>query len=170
MRSQEEPFALRLIGDGVFEFRYYTHELLNDSFADKVGRISFTRLPSELEELAFVGYSHPDDSQNDRLEYFQRVRDGALKRLESQGFTFTQIDSPTPVDPPDNKRKSKRGPHRYSREEKIAALQAWENLDKEEHPINLDYWLEEWFGAHPDGSLKVAPSTFYGWKKLVETS
>jgi hypothetical protein len=60
--------------------------------------------------------------------------------------------------------KSKRGPRRYSRAEKIAKRQEWENLDRDANPITLDQWLEIEFGEE-SGVLVVPPSTFYGWPK-----
>jgi hypothetical protein len=64
---------------------------------------------------------------------------------------------------------AKQGPRYYSNEEKIAAYKEWKALDRYITPIMLEEWLEEKFGIEY-GQLKVKKSTFYGWKKLVESS
>lgn len=56
-----------------------------------------------------------------------------------------------------------------NRAEKILAMKAWDNLDRWTRPL-LPEWLEDNFGLNADGSLSVAESTFYGWRKLVENS
>ena len=61
--------------------------------------------------------------------------------------------------------KSKRGPHNYSTQEKIDAVNDWEALDKDLHPITLEEWLENRFGTDY-GVLRVAVSTFHSWRKL----
>ena len=64
--------------------------------------------------------------------------------------------------------KSKRGPRKYSTDEKIAAYNEWQNLDRDLDPVTLEEWLDNRFG-NDNGVLKVATSTFYSWKNLVET-
>jgi hypothetical protein len=49
--------------------------------------------------------------------------------------------------------------------EKVAAIQAWDNLSELDRPL-LAEWLETNFGSNPDGSLAVAESTFHGWRNL----
>lgn len=68
------------------------------------------------------------------------------------------------IDPsqPEQKTKSKRGPRRYSLKEKIAARKRWDKLDRDEHPIKLEEFLEDEFGS-TGGKLNVATSTFYDW-------
>jgi hypothetical protein len=61
--------------------------------------------------------------------------------------------------------KSKRGPRRYSRAEKIAARQEWDALDRDLYPTTLEEWLEHKFGVSPARILNVPKSTFYGWPK-----
>jgi hypothetical protein len=66
-----------------------------------------------------------------------------------------------------DKRKSKRGPHRYSDKDKLKALEDWAELDKNKYPVTLQEWLVERFGD--DGGVpKVPKSTFYGWKKALK--
>lgn len=61
--------------------------------------------------------------------------------------------------------KGKQGPRNYSTEEKLAALDAWERLDRDTNPINLEDWLIEYFGT--DAAIpRVAKSTFHGWRRL----
>lgn len=59
----------------------------------------------------------------------------------------------------------KKGPRKYSDEEKLKALDDWDKLDKRKFPINVQDWLVERFGD-VDGVPKVPKSTFYGWGKL----
>lgn len=77
--------------------------------------------------------------------------------------------TPKPETAPQNA-KSKRGPRTYSKQEKITAYLEWQELDRDNNPIKLEEWLENYFGCEADGVLNVPNSTFYGWKKLVETS
>jgi hypothetical protein len=63
------------------------------------------------------------------------------------------------------KRKSKRGPHQYSKDEKIRAVTEWDDLDKDKYPTTLEEWLEQKFGEE-HGVLCVKPSAFHGWRKL----
>ncbi|MCA9925548.1 MAG: hypothetical protein KC421_24425 [Anaerolineales bacterium] len=62
--------------------------------------------------------------------------------------------------------KSKRGPRRYSKQEKMEAYMEWQQLDKDIYPIKLEDWLEQKFGSE-NGILNVKTSTFHGWKKLL---
>ena len=66
-------------------------------------------------------------------------------------------------------RKSKCGPRRWTKQEKIEALKAWGALDRDRFAITLEEWLEERFGA-TGGQLNVAVSTFYGWRKYLKNS
>ena len=61
--------------------------------------------------------------------------------------------------------KSKRGPRRYSRQDKINARKEWDEFDRDKNPETLEEWLENKFGSRADGLLIVPPSTFYGWPK-----
>jgi hypothetical protein len=61
--------------------------------------------------------------------------------------------------------KSKRGPRPRTKEAKIAAIRAWDALDRDRFAITLEEWLEEQFGT-TGGKLNVPPSTFHGWRKL----
>jgi len=72
-----------------------------------------------------------------------------------------------PVDTAEGKtsKKSKRGPRKYSKSEKISAREEWDQLDRDENPTTLEEWLEYRFGASAKGMLNVSPSTFYGWPK-----
>lgn len=69
-----------------------------------------------------------------------------------------------PVENNGEKVKSKRGPRKYSRAEKVAARKEWEELDRDNNPITLEDWLVEKFGE-TGGTPHVAVSTFYGWPK-----
>lgn len=62
-------------------------------------------------------------------------------------------------------RKSKRGPRPRTKEEMIAAIRAWDALDRDRFAITLEEWLEERYGL-TGGKLNVPPSTFHGWRKL----
>lgn len=62
--------------------------------------------------------------------------------------------------------KHKQGPRRYSTQEKIAARQEWDALDRDSDPVTLPEWLERKFGSNPTtGALNVPESTFYSWPK-----
>jgi len=61
--------------------------------------------------------------------------------------------------------KSKRGPRPRTKEAKIAAIRAWDALDRDRFAITLEEWLEERFGT-TGGKLNVPPSTFHGWRKF----
>lgn len=71
----------------------------------------------------------------------------------------------TLVEKPEAKKISKKGPRKYSDEEKLKALKEWDDLDKSKYPINVQEWLVKKFGEE-SGIPNVAKSTFYGWKKL----
>ena len=62
---------------------------------------------------------------------------------------------------------SKKGPHKYSDEEKLKALRDWDKLDKSKYPTNICDWLIERFGES-GGVPNVHKSTFYGWKKPLK--
>lgn len=63
-------------------------------------------------------------------------------------------------------RVSKRGPQRYSDQDKLKALRKWDELDKNLTAIDLGEFLEKEFGADA-GVLKVAESTFHGWRQKL---
>lgn len=98
---------------------------------------------------------------NERIERVQ-WREDALSSLQGE----QQAQATGPAEQAGNA-KSKRGPHRYSRKEKIEAVNDWDNLDKDLSPCTLAEWLEHRFGA-PGGGLNVAESTFHGWRKLLK--
>lgn len=61
---------------------------------------------------------------------------------------------------------SKRGPKSPSDADKLKALQEWDKLDKSVHAITLAEFLEEKFGTE-GGILRVAESTFHGWRRML---
>ena len=123
---------------------------------------------------------------NSYREFFDQYREfekpfwSVIRSQAASAGNETQVDEkraeheqqaqPTgPAEQAAGSAKSKRGPHRYSRAEKIAAVREWDALDKDLHPITLAEWLKNKFGA-PYGALSVAESTFHGWRKLLKKS
>jgi hypothetical protein len=64
------------------------------------------------------------------------------------------------------KRVSKRGPQRYSDQEKLKALKKWDELDKSVTAISLEEFLKEEFGTDGD-YLRVPKSTFHSWRQKL---
>lgn len=66
------------------------------------------------------------------------------------------------------KRIPKRGPQRYSDQQKLEALKEWDELDKAFSAISLEEFLIRKFGENEDGSPLVAKSTFHGWRGTLK--
>ena len=62
-------------------------------------------------------------------------------------------------------RSTKRGPVTPTDDEKLKALRDWDN--RKGHDQYLDEFLEKRFGTE-NGVLKVAPSTFHGWRRKLK--
>jgi hypothetical protein len=63
-----------------------------------------------------------------------------------------------------SQRSTKRGPVTPTDDEKLKALRDWDN--KKGHDQFLEEFLEKRFGTE-NGVLKVAPSTFQGWRQQL---
>lgn len=102
---------------------------------------------------------------------YMKALAGYLRQSYGLGGKNMQVESEIPAaEIRDNKlTKSKRGPRHYSTEEKIKAVEDWDNFDRDAHPITLEEWLEKKFGFNENGDLLVKPSTFYGWRKLKKS-
>ncbi len=122
----------------------------------------------------------PDDTERDYiLVIVNEIICSLFSHMNGtvQGYTDIQeFPVPEQVELPDDEQKAKtainqkgkQGPRRYSLEEKKMAFLEWQQLDRDKHPITLEEWLEERFGA-TGGKLNVPKSTFYGWKKYIES-
>ena len=106
-----------------------------------------------LEEFGAYGGSWSESQSNESITLDSK----GSEIVSDQVFAEPNSDKPTPIG-------SKRGQHKYSLEEKIAARKEWQDLDKNVTPTTLEEWLENKFGSE-SGVLNVAKSTFYGWPK-----
>ena len=106
------------------------------------------------------------DSEGARITMLGLL-DFHVKEMEAEAAQPAPTIAASPIQPSNGggPAKSKRGPHKYAKADKIAARQAWADLDKEITPTTLDAWLESRFGLAEGGILNVPPSTFYGWPK-----
>lgn len=87
-----------------------------------------------------------------------------ILELKSQYFLHPS-DPPIKIPTKEPSKKSKRGPRTKSKAEKLAALEAWDALDRDIHAVTLREWLDNRYGLIGDNC--VAVPTFYGWRKQV---
>jgi hypothetical protein len=87
--------------------------------------------------------------------------DEIIRRLDSFNDALQQGLPPIEAINVSLQRSTKRGPVTYSDDEKLKALREWRF--KKGHDQSLEEFLENRFGTE-NGILKVAPSTFHGWR------
>ncbi len=122
--------------------------------------------PASLFEF---GTEQAEELLKHRKEHWEDVVSGLSQRLASERI-WPGVKSNEEIEKPsdqETKKASKKGPHKYSNDEKLKALRDWENLDKAKFPINVQDWLIDRFGEN-GGQPNVPKSTFYGWKKPLK--
>lgn len=61
----------------------------------------------------------------------------------------------------------KNGPSNFAIDEKLAAIKAWDRLDKDFYPKKLQDWLDDRYGV--EGGVSVVPvPTFHGWRRILK--
>ena len=113
--------------------------------------------------LAAIGESYTEsaeaiaDALNETFSEAAQPRE--TKEPESLGRSQYTIETGEKV----VKRKTSKS--KYSTQDKLDALNAWEAIDRTINPIRLEDFLDNWFG-NESGILSVAVSTFHSWRKL----
>lgn len=140
--------------------------------------ISPVGVASEESFGQLVVEGEPDGAVTDRLidqankseEQAKQYREQAQKNLarmeEQLDKSYTSDAALSELLMP---KKSKRGPRTRTKQEKIEAVKAWDNLDRDQFAITLDDWLDERFG-NTGGKLNVPTSTFHGWRRYLNNS
>jgi hypothetical protein len=134
-----------------------------EGFSGAIARIQLSPIVANRFHLKYLcGSYHPKV-----LKWMEEIKDKLVEIYQPVEAIATN-EPDEKVDEQSNEKKSKRGPHKYSKKEKIQAVEEWDSLEPGSYSGTLEDWLEQKFGTSY-GVLNVKSSTFHGWRKQINS-